>query len=810
MASVYEIRELGFIGSLWRGKTDSPKNVGKTFEVRLLTDEPSLEGTVTPTLAQPQVDVTGANLSPNILGISQQERDAIRLRLANQQRFYTGGRTKLYFTDETDLDLVRLNKNLIDSDFTFEIGKLPSEVIEDYLVQMRVDSSFLKRRTVLYRFNKKQPKNITYSKLPIQSGWKFDTSDEMAIRYSNSFEDTAIYAEFVIPITYKELVNLTEVFVDSRFTLLETINTTENGGIDTPPYQTTSVNGVIGMNKFDLIDLSQIILGTPLELDPITGQRVVSTLTEPLGIDLTVDGEPKISVLPEKPEFVPVFSLPTDNEDELARKRALDLFILTKSSFNISNIDQFNSELNGVLYKIQNAVSIINDPFLSDKTAKFNALVQIKLNEFVKNYLYEQICIIEDVDIPERESERWSIDENGNIIILPRVNVLPRDLVSKAVDDKRNLDIFDSYIDELIDDLTIDDNSTYVFKKVSKVSDYSLPILRYKTNGLFRCTGEKLSTFYTGSLTTKQSKYYLTVFNEKQYTDESYHQFDITYCHISGSGSSLIENEVDLYPAKAMYRKYMLECFGHTNGKFPFKNGKNGDYFYVIQLDRNQYKEKLDAGNFELALCELTSSGTEASPTSTRFFTLIDESKDTKQEVVTDEGIQEYYYVTSGSLRDGVYNESTDDAWGVVFPKMGLIILDGVVLDQSCSFSTVTSSTDGQNSNRLFLAISGAAVPNAYRPSGSFFARSFETFLTETYFCRADFNEFNTSTNYTYTSGSGNFLKYDYFSKDPQSYITTVGLYNREKELLAIGKLRNPIRKNDGKVIIFEVVLRLN
>ena len=141
---------------------------------------------------------------------------------------------------------------------------------------------------------------------------------------------------------------------------------------------------------------------------------------------------------------------------------------------------------------------------------------------------------------------------------------------------------------------------------------------------------------------------------------------------------------------------------------------------------------------------------------------------------------------------------------------MGLIILDGVVLDQSCSFNTVTGSTNGNNSNRLFLSISGAAVPTPYRPSGSFFARSFETFLTETYFCRADFGEFNNSTNYTYTSGSGNFLKYDYFKNRPHSYITTIGLYNRKKELLAVGKLRNPILKHGGKVTIFEVVVRLN
>ena len=141
---------------------------------------------------------------------------------------------------------------------------------------------------------------------------------------------------------------------------------------------------------------------------------------------------------------------------------------------------------------------------------------------------------------------------------------------------------------------------------------------------------------------------------------------------------------------------------------------------------------------------------------------------------------------------------------------MGLSILDGVVLDQSCSFSTVTSSIDGQNSKRLFLAISGAAVPTAYRPSGSFFARSFETFLTETYFCRAEPTEFNLSTNYTYVSSSNGALKYDYFKNRPSAYITTIGLYNRKKELLAVGKLRNPILKSEGKICTFEVVVKLN
>jgi hypothetical protein len=536
-------------------------------------------------------------------------------------------------------------------------------------------------------------------------------------------------------------------------------------------------------------------------------------------------GEFQPSILPPPPIFGNGTFDPAINEDQIERiaiQKFESQLELLNTDVPIENIDQVllsstNEEINASLRLVKERELFLEqtlnnpgDTFRSQFSAMRSIRVEQVYLRLVRNYLLDRLRQLNDVGFAIDEPERYTTDSNGDIVILPRVVQDPPPVVVLQDNIDRDFDSFDDFIDEIIEDLETDDNNVYVFKKVSKIADYDLPTVRYKTKGLFKCTGEKLSTYYTSSLTEKQSKYYLSVFNERPETTDSYHQFDVTYCHISGSGSSYIEGEIDFYPAKTMYRKYMLECFGHTNGKFPFKNGKNGDYFYVIQLDRTQYKEKLDAGNFEIALCELSSSGNETHGTSNKLFTLIDESKDSKQEIVTNEGIQEYYYVTSGSLRDGVYNESEDDAWGIVFPKMGLIVLDGVVLDQSCSFNTVTSSIDGQNSRRLFLAISGAAVPNLYRPSSSFFARSFETFLTETYFCRAEPTEFNMSTNYTYVSGSIGALKYDYFKNRPSSYITTIGLYNRKKELLAVGKLRNPVLKTEGKICTFEVVVRLN
>ena len=184
---------------------------------------------------------------------------------------------------------------------------------------------------------------------------------------------------------------------------------------------------------------------------------------------------------------------------------------------------------------------------------------------------------------------------------------------------------------------------------------------------------------------------------------------------------------------------------------------------------------------------------------------------DTSEAVTNTEGIQDYYYVTSGSLRDGVYGNPEDDAWGVVFPKMGLIVLDGVVLDQSCSFNTVTASIDGDNIRKLFVSISGSSSPNSARiHTGSFFARSTEEHIYETYFCRANYYEFNYSNNYTYTTGSLGEIKNLMFKREPNTYITSIGLYNKKKELVAIGKLPKPVLKNEGTEYIFQVRLRLN
>ena len=74
------------------------------------------------------------------------------------------------------------------------------------------------------------------------------------------------------------------------------------------------------------------------------------------------------------------------------------------------------------------------------------------------------------------------------------------------------------------------------------------------------------------------------------------------------------------------------------------------------------------------------------------------------------------------------------------------------------------------------------------------------------YFCRVNHNEFNYSTNPTYLSGSK--LRVKTQSSDlPVSYITTVGLYNDNNELLATAKLSEPLKKSSDTEFTIRVRL---
>ena len=111
---------------------------------------------------------------------------------------------------------------------------------------------------------------------------------------------------------------------------------------------------------------------------------------------------------------------------------------------------------------------------------------------------------------------------------------------------------------------------------------------------------------------------------------------------------------------------------------------------------------------------------------------------------------------------------------------------------------STTSNLEGGNVGKFFKSITGAT---------KFQARREEVITSQHYFCRVPNQEFNFSSNPTFTSGSDAKLAQPSFVKNPKVYITQVGLYNSQNELLAVAKLSKPLLKTFSKEAIIKVKL---
>jgi hypothetical protein len=95
----------------------------------------------------------------------------------------------------------------------------------------------------------------------------------------------------------------------------------------------------------------------------------------------------------------------------------------------------------------------------------------------------------------------------------------------------------------------------------------------------------------------------------------------------------------------------------------------------------------------------------------------------------------------------------------------------------------------------------------AFSLTGSGFQlNSQETISSNYVFVRVKNGEYNYTSNPSFISGSGN-LVYSNFINSPQTFPTTVGMYNDNNELLAVAKMSKPLVKDFTKEALIRVKL---
>lgn len=310
--------------------------------------------------------------------------------------------------------------------------------------------------------------------------------------------------------------------------------------------------------------------------------------------------------------------------------------------------------------------------------------------------------------------------------------------------------------------------------------------------------------FTSSAQSVNQKRYYYEVMNTASSMLSAEPQFSVAYGDYVGSGSDRGTGNIDDYPTKATYRQYKQLLLNSNETLFTFKNGETSEYVYVVNVNRTRFKDRMDTSTWQLSLGKLDANTSASISSSGQVVTLIDDSGASTTEYNT--GANRFYYVRSGSITNGIYTSDTTP-WGLYYPDSGIIVLNGKALDASASFGTNRSPSTGSinqnNAFRLFTSISGAAVFDT--ASFGFQGRTSEVISSKYFFVRLFNGEHNYSTNPTFTTGSYGVLKYRGMILDPVVYITTIGLYDDNANLLAIAKLSKPIAKSFDKEVVVKV-----
>jgi len=271
-------------------------------------------------------------------------------------------------------------------------------------------------------------------------------------------------------------------------------------------------------------------------------------------------------------------------------------------------------------------------------------------------------------------------------------------------------------------------------------------------------------------------------------------QFAVAYGNRKGSGSvNFSTSEVGKSPSSVIYGQYRTLINGDEDTDFNFGSGTpTPNSIYVISVNRGRFKEKLLPGSFQLTL----TSGS-------RIITLIDNSTALKTLSYVDAG--RVYDIVSGSLTNGIVTNAAFTAasgsYGKMYPDIGVFILNGNALKDAGS-GILLNVSESNNSNGNNINTFTAAIVSG----SNFTLRSEETVTSNYVFVRVRNSEFNYSTNPSNITGSGE-LRHNVMVNTPQAYMTAVGLYNNNNDLLGVAKLSKPLLKDFTKEALIRIKL---
>ena len=312
------------------------------------------------------------------------------------------------------------------------------------------------------------------------------------------------------------------------------------------------------------------------------------------------------------------------------------------------------------------------------------------------------------------------------------------------------------------------------------------------------------ATYSDGNIKNYTHGMFQSVYDYPYLSSSANHILDLTVGFSAGSTLSGSVSSVQESKKLNMYNQFAQVLLGYTGSNNAVRefeldlnldgSGKASAAFF-INFSRLITKDQIKKGSFSMII----GTGSWALPFGPQTATLTDASA--SETGGTNNTIGGDY----GLLYDG-----TNTARGLVFYQAGIVVLG--TASWAAALTDFNSGSAAGSLLRYTLAqslvsasISGSCDALRHRIKNISFNNTTEINST-IYFCRVPHNKYNYSSNPTYISSSQ--IRVKSIATDTSvSYITTVGLYSSNNELLAIAKLSEPLRKDPTNEITLRVRL---
>jgi hypothetical protein len=318
-----------------------------------------------------------------------------------------------------------------------------------------------------------------------------------------------------------------------------------------------------------------------------------------------------------------------------------------------------------------------------------------------------------------------------------------------------------------------------------------------------------------------------TVFDYPYASSSANNLFDITVGVANGSAASSSAAE-QISKKLAVYNQMANVLVGNDVNGAILQFDRDGEpstpqkitSAYFLNFSRLLFKDQIKKGSFSMELGLASGSGATLAP-----FSVTGTISDSSQIFRTNSPAGEYGILRLDSITtaNSASNKASNDV-GLIFYQAGVAVLSTDLFAASGSTTTnIATGSNGQligaaimsgsgtdylNVHNLFVTGTIAQAADSLRKRIKNIQFDNTTQLNSTiHFVRINNTEFNYSSNPTYLTGSEIKVKGGNSQNSPISFITSVGLYSADNELLATAKLSQPLQKSETDSLTLRVRL---